>query len=154
MTVMLLFRISPVPQSVIEPNTFTRTEVESVLKALKTGKAAGPDAINNRLLIELAQPLASPLCDLFTFSLLSGKVPDIWKITNATPIHKKNDPNDVSNYRPISLLSTIGKVIEKLVHKHVFNVFRDNEILTVLQSGFLEGDSTVNQLVDIYNTFL
>ena len=145
--------ITPVPQSVIEPNTFTPTEVESVLKSLKTGKAAGPDAINNRLLIELAQPLASPLCDLFNFSLLSGKVPDIWKIANVTPIHKKNDPNDVSNYRPISLLSTIGKGIEKLVHKHVFNFFRDNEILTALQSGFVEGDSTVNQLVDIYNTF-
>ena len=145
--------ITPVPQSVIEPFTFTPTEVESVLKSLKTGKAAGPDAVNNRLLIELAQPLASPLCDLFNYSLFSGKVPDIWKIANATPIHKKNDPNDVSNYRPISLLSTIGKVIEKLVHKHVFNFFRDNKILTALQSGFVEGDSTVNQLVDIYNTF-
>ena len=115
--------ITPVPQSVIEPFTFTPTEVESVLKSLKTGKAAGPDAVNNRLLIELAQPLASPLCDLFNYSLFSGKVPDIWKIANVTPIHKKNDPNDVSNYRPISLLSTIGKVIEKLVHKHVFQLF-------------------------------
>ena len=130
--------ITPVPQSVIEPFTFTPTEVESVLKSLKTGKAAGPDAVNNRLLIELAQPLASPLCDLFNYSLFSGKVPDIWKIANVTPIHKKNDPNDVSNYRPISLLSTIGKVIEKLVHKHVFNFFRDNKILTALQSSFLK----------------
>ena len=101
---------------------------------------------------ELAQPLASPLCDPFNFSLLSEKVPDIWKIANVTPIHKKNDPN-VSNYRPISLLSTIGKVIKKLVHKHVFNFFRDNDILTALKSGFVEGDSTVNKLVDIYNTF-
>ena len=53
------------PQSAIEPITFTPPEVESVLKSLKTGMAAGPDAINNRLLIELAQPLASPLCDLY-----------------------------------------------------------------------------------------
>ena len=115
--------ITPVPLLVFESITFTPTEVESVLKSLKTGKAAGPDAINNNLLIELAQPLAPPLCDLLNFSLLSGKVSDIWKIANVTPIHKKNDPNDVSNYRPISVLSTIGKVIEKLVHKHVFNFF-------------------------------
>ena len=60
---------------------------------------------------------------------------------------------DVSNYRPISLLNTIGKVFEKIVHKHVFNFFRDNNILTSLQSGFVPGDSTVNQLVDLYNTF-
>ena len=98
----------PVPQAVIEPITFTPSEVESVLKSLKTGKAAGPDAINNRLLIELAKPLAFPLCHLFIFSLLSGEVPDIWKQTNVTPIHKKNDPTDVSNDRPISLLCTLG----------------------------------------------
>ncbi|MEW8548321.1 MAG: endonuclease/exonuclease/phosphatase family protein, partial [Candidatus Thiodiazotropha sp.] len=86
---------TPAPQSVIEPITLTPIEVESVLKSLKTGKAAGPDAINNRLLIELAQPLASPLCNLFNFSLRSGKVPDLWKLANVTPIHKKNDPHDV-----------------------------------------------------------
>ena len=65
----------PVPQAVIEPITFTPSEVESVLKSLKTGKAAGPDTINNRLLIELAQPLVSPLCDLFIFFSLFGKAP-------------------------------------------------------------------------------
>ena len=55
--------------------------------------------------------------------------------------------------RPISLLSTVGKVLEKIIHKHLFNFIRDNNILTTLQSGFIPGDSAVNQLVDIYNTF-
>ena len=64
----------------------------------------------------------------------------------------KNDPSLVCNYRPISLLSSIGKVMEKIVHKHMFNYFNDNSIITCLQSGFVHGDSTVNQLVDIYNT--
>ena len=50
-------------------------------------------------------------------------------------------------------MSSIGKVLEKLVHKYVFNFFRDNNVITTLQSGFVPGDSTVNQLVDIYNTF-
>ena len=128
-------------------------EVESVLKSLQIGKAAGPDSIDNRLLKELAQPLSSPLADLFNYSLSSGRVPTIWKQANITPIYKKDDPSDVTNYRPISLLSTIGKVFEKIIHKHVFNFFRENNILTRLQSGFVPGDSTVNQLVDIYNTF-
>lgn len=128
-------------------------EVESVLKSLKLGKATGPDAINNRVLKELSQPLSFPLSDLFNFSLTSGKVPLIWKEANVTPIFKKDDPSVVSNYRPISLLSAVGKVLEKIVHKHLFNFIRDNDILTTLQSGFIPGDSTVNQLVDIYNTF-
>ena len=73
-------------------------------------------------------------------------------MANVTPIHEKDDPTEVSNYSPISLLSTIGKVLEKIVHKNVFNFFREHEVIT-LQSGFIPGDSTVNQLVDVYNTF-
>ena len=50
-------------------------------------------------------------------------------------------------------LNTIGKAMKKVVHKHVFNFCRDNSILTALQSGFVLADSTVNHLVDHYNTF-
>ena len=127
----------------------TPDEVQSVLQSLNIGKAA----ISNRLLKELAIPLSEPLCDLFNFSLQSGQVPSTWKEANVSPVHKKDDPSIISNYRPISLLNTVGKVMEKIVHKHVFNFCRDNSILTALQSGFVSGDSTVNQLVDLYNTF-
>ena len=129
---------------------FTPYEVETVLKSLKTGKASGPDSINNRILKELSQPLSHPLCDLFNFSIVTGKVPVIWKQANITPIFKKNDASDHTNY---SLLSSIGKVLEKLVHKRIFNFFHDNQVITTLQSGLVPGDSTVNQLADIYNTF-
>ena len=70
-----------------------------------------------------------------------------------SPLYKKDDPSLVCNYRPISLFSSIGKVMEKIIHKHLFNYFNDHSIITSLQSGFVLGDSTVNQLVDIYNTF-
>ena len=72
-----------------------------------------------------------------------------------TPIFKKGYQSEVSNYRPISLLITIGKVMEKLVHKYVIDYFTEHNITctTTLQPGFTAGDSTVNQLVDIYNTF-
>ena len=80
-------------------------------------------------------------------------MPAIWKQANITPIFKKNDVSDPTNYRPISLLSSIGKELEKLVHKRIFNFFRDNQVVTTPQSGFAPGDSTVNQLLDICNTF-
>ena len=94
-----------------------------MFKSLKTGKATAPDHINNRVLKELSRPLSSPLCELFNFSVSSGKVPDIWKQANITPIFKKDDASDSFNYRPISLLSCIGKVLEKLVHKYVLTSF-------------------------------
>ena len=131
----------------------TQEEVHETLNTLNVGKAVGPDSISNRLLKELAVPLSLPLCNLFNFSLQTGQVPSSWKEANVTPIHKKDDPSEVSNYRPISLLNTMGKALEKIVHKHLFNFFRDNNTLTSLQSGFVPGDSTVNQLVDLYNTF-
>ena len=90
---------------------------------------------------------------LFNLSLSLSKVPKAWKEANVTPVFKKDDSTDCKNYRPISLLSTLGKVMEKIVHKHVFNFFSANNVITSLQSGFVPGDSTANQLVDIHNTF-
>ena len=70
---------------------------------------------------------------------------------NISPIHKKDDKTDVANYRSISLKSSVGKALEKLVHKHVHNFVLENNIITPFQSDFTPGGSTVNQLVDWYN---
>ena len=136
--------------SSIELNT---EEVQSTLKSLVTGKACGPDQINNRILKEPAVELAPVLTDLFNTSLLHCTVPDIWKKANVSPVHKKDDKSSVDNYRPISLLSSVGKTMEKLIHKHVHNYLLQNNIITCFQSGFTAGDSSVNQLVELYNTF-
>ena len=60
-----------------------------------------------------------------------------------TPIFKKGDQSEVSIYRPNSLLCAIGKAMEKLVHKYVFNFFMEHHGIITLQSGFTAGDSTV-----------
>ena len=64
----------PQPPYGLDSLSTEHQEVEMILKSLKHGKAAGPDSINNRILKENAFPLSSPLCDLFNFSLSSGKV--------------------------------------------------------------------------------
>ena len=69
------------------------------------------------------------------------------------PIPKGGDRTAVSNYRPISLLSNINKVLERIVFKHLYNHFLENDILTPLQSGFIPVDSTVNHLLFLYNAF-
>ena len=132
---------------------FTPFEVKSVLESLQLDKSSGPDGINNRILKELSSPLSRPLSCLFNCSMPKGTFPHIWKETNVSTVFKKDDPSSVSSYSPISLLNTIGKVTEKLGHNHLFNFFLDQHAITPLQSGFVLGDSTVNQLVEIYNTF-
>ena len=131
----------------------TCDEVESALKALPIGKARGPDGINNCILRELAHELSSPLCSLFNQPLILCIVEDIWKEAHVCHIQKGGDRTAVSNYRHISLLSNINKVLARIVFKHLYNHFLEKDILTPLQSGFIPGDSTVNQQLFPYNAF-
>jgi hypothetical protein len=131
----------------------TEDDVIDVLKALNTTKATGPDEIHPRVLREASHVLGKPLAKLFNLSIQTGTFPTMWKRANVTPIHKKDSTSEVSNYRPISLISCLGKVMERCIFKHTYNYFNSNNLLTPLQSGFTPGDSTVCQLIDLYNTF-
>ena len=131
----------------------TSDEVESVLKSLPVGKAIGPDGISNRVLKELSREISPALCGFFNQSLHTGIVPDSFKQAYVSQVHKGGDPSEISNYRPVSLLSNLDKAFERLIFKYVYNHFLENNILTSFQSGFRRGDSTVNQLSYLYNTF-
>ena len=133
---------------------FTTDEVKAILRMPPVGKAVGPDGISIRILRELASEQSTPLATLFNQSVHQGDVPISFKIAHVCPAPKGGgDASNVCNYRPISLLSNLHKVFERLVFKHLFNHLRDNNILTSFQSGFIPGDSTTNQLTFLYNTF-
>ena len=131
----------------------TSKEVESVLKSLPVGKAVGPDGISNQVLKELSREISPALCGFFNKSLYTGIVPDSFKQAYVSPVHKGGDPSEISNYRPISLLSKLDKAFERLIFKYVYNHFLENNILTSFQSGFRRKDYIVNQLSYPYNTF-
>ena len=130
----------------------TEQDIIEAIQALKPGKSAGMDEIHNKVLKQCAQSLSYPLCELFNKSLREGIYPDLWKLANVVPIYKKGDRKDKKNYRPVSLLSCLGKLMERCVFKHLFKYLTTNNIITVLQSGFKPGDSTINQMIDIYHT--
>ena len=131
----------------------TPAEIEVVLKSFPVGKAVGPDGTSNKILRELSVELSLPFCSLFNQSLQTGLFPDCWKISNVCPIPKSGNRSSISNYRPVSLLCTSEKVFERTVFKHIYNHFHDNNILNSLQSGFIPGDSTVNQLTYMHDSF-
>ena len=97
--------------------------------------------------------MSYPICSLLNHSLRLGIFPDIWKDAFVSPIPKGGNAASVSKYRSISLLSCLEKVPERVIFKHPYNHFRDNDILSHLQSGFIPGNSTTNQLTFLYNTF-
>ena len=102
-------------------------DVLAVLLSLDTNKATGPDEIPPRILKECAHQIAPSLCLLFNQSLEHGSLPKKWKLANIIPIHKKGDISNVENYRPISLLSVISKVLERCVLRklrdHLMSLF-------------------------------
>ena len=121
-----------------------------ILKCLNVDKACGLDDISPILLKEAAPSIASSLTKLMIISLRKCKFPSEWKKAHVTPILKSGAPEMGSNYKPISLLSCIGKVCERAVFKHIFNFLRDNHVLCKNQSGSMPCDRTVNQLVYIF----
>ena len=96
----------------------SRDNVIKLIHSLKRGKSPGPDGISNDLLINNAQWWVDPLANLFTLIDEHGFIPEDWLTSILVPIFKKGNPSNAGNYRPISLLSAIGKLYSKhlLVH--------------------------------------
>ena len=116
----------------------TCQDVRDVLRNLNVSKSCGPDLISPRLLREGADILDKPLSIVFNCSIDKCYFPLPWKDDNATPIYKKDDKSAPSNYRPITLLSSVGKTMVRCVHKRLYNYAIEHRILTPLQSGFIQ----------------
>jgi hypothetical protein len=122
-------------------------EVETLIRALDSSKANGPDGISIQLLKSTATSISDALSRLFNTSFRRGIVPTQWKEANITPVYKKGDKQVVSNYRPISLLSVVGKLQERIVFKVLYRFLREQNLLTWRNSGFKPKYSAMNQLI-------
>ena len=126
-------------------------EIENIISTLNVNKAVVPDLISHKVLKDIKSSVARPLCKLFNKSLHDQMFPLKWKESIVYPIFKKGDKSLASNYRPISLLSCIGKLMERCLYKYVYNYLYSNPLLYNKQSGFLKCHSTVHQLLEIYH---
>jgi hypothetical protein len=108
------------PQNTLYNIYIQTEEIEDVLASLDVTKATGPDQINPILLKEASSTLCYPLCKIFNMSLENSIFPEQWKKANVIPVHKKDETNDVKNYRPISLLCIVAKVMERQGSKLTF----------------------------------
>ncbi|KFP33881.1 RNA-directed DNA polymerase from mobile element jockey, partial [Colius striatus] len=90
-------------------------EVKDLLGKLKAHKSMGPEGMHPRVPRELADVIAKPLSIIFEQSWRAGKVPEDWRKANVTPVCKKGRKDNPGNYRPVSLTSIPGKVMEQLI---------------------------------------
>ena len=126
----------------------TPNHVLSLLNTLDKSKAAGLGDISARLIRECADLICSPLCVIFNQSLRLGIFPDDWKNARVTPLFKKGEQNDLNNYRPISVISVVAKVFERIPYGQLYTYLADNDFIYKYQSGFRTIHSTVTALLE------
>ena len=117
-------------------------EILSVLKKCKPKTSKGHDGISTKLLKSLGTSVCIPLSIIMNKSLANGKVPDSLKLAKVVAIHKGKAKNEFTNYRPISLLPAVSKLLEKIVHKRLMFFFERYDLLYKNQYGFRPNRST------------
>ena len=119
-----------------------REEVTNIISQLKKDTAPGLDGITSTFLKSAGDILCEPLVHIFNLSLESGSFPSSWKIAIITPIHKNGPKDAPSNYRPISLLPTFSKILEKIVNRRLTKFIELNGMISPRQFGFRRNKST------------
>ena len=128
--------------------------VQNFLKSLDVSKATGLDCIGPKILKIAPDILCPSISYLVNKSLTSGIFPQPWKEAKISPIFKTGSKDDVNNYRPISILPTLSKIIEKWIQKHLMSFLNSHNLLHEKQSGFREGHSTESALILMIDSWL
>ena len=127
--------------------------ITHLLNDLDPTKSHGPDEVPARFLKLMAAEISPSLRLLFSASLHQGSIPQVWKQAIVTPLFKKGDRSNPSNYRPISLTCICCKVLEHIVHTNIMSHFSMHNVLSESQFGFRKNHSAELQLIKTSHDF-
>ena len=130
-------------------HSIDESDVLKVLSSFKSKNSAGDDNLSLKLLKLLKCTLASPLTALINQSLHQGLFPEALKLAKVIPLFKKGDSSCFNNYRPISLLLSVSKIYEKIVHKQLLSYFNENRLFYDHQYGFRPQHSTESACLEL-----
>ena len=129
-------------------------EVYDLILGLDPTKSTGPDGISVKMLKGTIDAIVPSLTRLFNLSLSTGTFPNSWKLARIVPVPKSGDSADPTNYRPISILSVVSKLLERHVHQLIFRYLSIHHPLSVRQWGFLPGRCTASALLSVTHDWL
>jgi len=135
----------PLTNSTIDSISITEEEVYKALISLDSTKATSIDGISPAVLRHCAYPLTKPLHCLFSYAIYYCCLPSEWQIHCIIPIFKTGNKNCVSNYRPISLLCIVSKILKHIINEKVTSSVFDH--ISTSQFGLMKGHSTLQQLL-------
>ena len=143
----------PLCDQVLERLVVDEGTVSRLLRTINTRKAPGPDGVSPYLLKHCAGELSKPLTLIFRQCLSSCIWPTAWKEARVTPVHKKRDKNDPTNYRPISLLSVVSKILERVIVEQLTCHLDRHHLISHRQYGFRKGRSASDLLLLLARTW-
>ena len=123
------------------------TEISTIISSLKN-KPSNINTTPVKILKLVRNIISTPLANIINKSLTSGNFPNSLKIARVTPIYKEGSKTDTNNYRPISVLPTMSKIFEKVVHKQLYTYLEINSLLDQNQFGFREKRSTTHAILN------
>ena len=132
----------------------TTQQVKNIIKKLKKKTSAGFDEMSAELLKMGSDVLTEPLTHIINKSIQTGKFPTKWKHSKVCPIYKKGDRKLLKNYRPVSLISVRGMVLERCVGIQMEDHFEENQLLQDFQFGFRRNKSCISELLTLFNKLL
>ena len=124
-------------------------DIKNIISKFDSNKAHGDDIISIHMLKLCDKSICKALSIIFKSCMTQGMFPSEWEKANVVPIHKKNDKQCITNYRPVSLLPTCSKVLQRIIYNTMFTYYIENNSISENKSGFKPGDSCVNQLLAI-----
>ena len=127
-------------------------EIAKLIDKLNNKKATGPDNIHIKTVKSIKEIISKILTHVINICFTNGMYPEQLKTAKVIPIHKKNDPTDPSNYRPISLLSCMNKIIEKVIYSRLESFLTHYDFFYDYQFGFRNNHSTETALIEIIDS--
>ena len=140
----------PSATSTVSDISISEMDVYKALSSLNTTKAMGPDRIGPKVLKHCASALYSPLHHLFLLCLSQHNLPSEWREHLIIPVFKSGDKSSVKNYRPISLLCTTSKILEKLIYDKLIGFISSS--ISSSQFGFRPKHSSTQQLLSFLHS--
>ena len=129
-------------------------EIYKIITKLKNKTSSGFDEVNNILLKQLAEVVSLPLSKIFNKSIREGIFPKQMKLADIVPIYKSKDRLSCTNYRPVSLLSVVSKVLERIIYKRLYHHLLMNDLLYNSQYGFRNKHSTTHAVTEFLGRVL
>lgn len=139
----------PMTNNVFNINTVTQGDIINIVNQLSENKAVGYDAIQAKVVKQNIDILSVPLHHIINHAINSGSYPNVLKIARVVPVYKTGDPNNPNSYRPISVLSVINTIFEKLISIQLKKYLQENHVICPQQHGFVPNRTTSSAVVTL-----